>query len=112
MILAAILYAISAVESGNNPRAIGKAGERSAYQFTRETWERETSLPFEVATEDASAAKVIAAKHVGSIVRSLAIKGKRATPEAVARAWNPKAPRDYAARVAAVYEDFVREERK
>lgn len=112
MILAAILYAISAVESGNNPRAIGKAGERSAWQFTRETWERETSLPFETATEDPSAAKVIAEKHAGNIMRTLAIRGRKATPEAVARLWNPGAPKDYAQRVAAVYNDFVRENRK
>lgn len=109
MIIAAILYAISSVESGGNPKAIGRAGERSAYQFTRETWERETALPFKTATENPSAARVIAEKHVGTIIRSLAIKGRKATPEAVARLWNPGAPKDYAQRVAALYADFVKE---
>lgn len=35
----AFLTAIAEVESGNNHAAIGKKGERGAYQFTKDTWD-------------------------------------------------------------------------
>jgi hypothetical protein len=33
-----VLYAVALVESGFNHRAVGRLGERGAWQFTRETW--------------------------------------------------------------------------
>jgi len=32
------IAAIAMVESGNNPAAVGKAGELSEYQITRQVW--------------------------------------------------------------------------
>lgn len=46
----AFLYAIRQVESGDNHAAIGKHGERGAYQFTASTWKRYTDYyPYEYA---------------------------------------------------------------
>lgn len=40
MTISTFILAIALVESGNNPRAVGKAGELSEYQITRLVWKR------------------------------------------------------------------------
>jgi hypothetical protein len=42
----AFLKALRAVESDDNPRALGTNGERGPYQFTEGTWEETTRMPF------------------------------------------------------------------
>lgn len=44
--LAAMIESIADVESGNNPSAVGRAGERGRCQFTEATWRAHTSAPF------------------------------------------------------------------
>jgi len=40
MTISTFILAIALVESGNNPRAVGKAGELSEYQITERVWMR------------------------------------------------------------------------
>lgn len=107
MILTAILYALAAVESGGNPKAIGRAGERSQYQITEAAWREEVDIPFEKATEDPQVAYWVAIWRVRRIVRDLEHRHAAVTPQAIAHAWNPGAPPDYAERVANLYFDFI-----
>jgi len=46
MTISTFILAIALDESGNNPRAVGKAGELSEYQITRQVWRECTVLPF------------------------------------------------------------------
>lgn len=81
------LAAIAAVESGGDSRAIGHAGERSAYQITEAVWREETSLPFSRAFNDADAFAV-ARKHAYTLI--WALRGRGITPDVrrLAIAWN------------------------
>lgn len=99
----AMLRAIAEVETGNESRAVGTKGERSAWQFTETTWERLTGVPFEWATTQPGWARMVAHRNLERIIRSLSRKTDKPTPKAIARAWNPRAPKDYAERVANLY---------
>lgn len=57
------LNAIAEIETGNDPSAIGQAGERSAYQFMESTWYDRTDTPFVLATKDPDLAREVAIKH-------------------------------------------------
>lgn len=57
------LNAIATIETGNNPNAIGRAGERSVYQFMESTWYDRTDKAFVLATEDPDLAREVAIKH-------------------------------------------------
>lgn len=46
MTISTFILAIALVESGNNPKAVGKAGELSEYQITRQVWKKYTAAPF------------------------------------------------------------------
>jgi len=110
----AFLKAVAEVETGGNPRAIGRFGERGLYQFGRATWTRHTKRAF-VDAHDPAIAHDIAVKHFVWLYGRLEANG--ATPDAyrMAVAWNgglgraisgraPKSTRDYARRVAVLAE--------
>lgn len=99
------LYAISQVETGSNPRAIGKAGERSQYQFTAQTWHRYTRAPFSKATSDPLLARLVAQTHLQAILKRFEARGATLTPKRAAMAWNPNDSGDYAVRVSNLYYD-------
>lgn len=105
----AFLKAIAEVETGNNPRAIGRRGERGMYQFTRTTWRLHTRRNFADAHSPAVSAQV-AALHYDWLYEGLLRNGKQPTPFLMAAAWNaglsrvvngqvPRSSRDYATRV-------------
>jgi hypothetical protein len=105
--LSPLLFALSSVETGNNPTAIGPGGERSAWQFTADTWRRHTKLPFRLASEDPVHAREVAEMHLDYLSAELRTRGVDPTPEHLAAAWRygPASSRvcagtDYAKRVA------------
>jgi len=115
VILDRLLVAIGMVESNDNPKAIGKAGERSRWQISRDVWKETTGLPFDRAQFDAYAypvarAHLIALKwrlteaHVPITVKSLALAWNGgATAAILGKLENAKA-RAYADRVESLYQ--------
>src|SRR5687768_980335 len=64
-----LLSAIAAVETGAGSLAqpckkIGRRGERGPWQFTKSTWKRYTQAAFELASQNASMAHLIASLHL------------------------------------------------
>lgn len=57
------LDAVAEVETGNNPLAIGKAGERSQFQISRLTWKQHTDQKFSLCGKYQSLTHVVAEKH-------------------------------------------------
>ncbi len=118
---ATFLEAIAQVESGQNRKAVGKAGERGMYQVKRATWdeankrlEAEGHYHFQWSKwRDATAQDMIAAAHLRILrQRFKAIGFDTPTPEQLAVAWNRGfegarsynfAPNDYAVRVANLF---------
>jgi len=118
---ATFLEAIAQVESGQNRKAIGKAGERGMYQVGRAAWE---DANFRLESEghyhyqwskwrDATAQDMIAAAHLRILRQRFKADGySTPTPEQLALAWNRGyegakswnfAPNDYAIRVANLF---------
>ena len=127
MTISTFILAIALVETGNNPAAIGRAGERSEYQFRRATWECYTALPFdEKHTRDRKFTRTIATRHADSLQRAsrhLTTEHDRVFFCAAAWKCGPRvlawkqtkeqlspATRDYADRVWSMYQDLKRKE--
>lgn len=86
---AALLRAIALKESRNNPRAIGRFfGERSKYQFTRDTWALHTRRPFTEATTNPALADWVANRHLGYVRAVLRSRHIEDTVRHCAAAWN------------------------
>lgn len=116
-----LLAAIAQVETGTSnlarpSRKVGRAGERSAWQFTAATWHRYTSRRFSDASTDATLAHLIASLHLRFLRLELESRGQAAGPYNLALAWNagPAAviknrvgtsSYDYAGRVWNLYHD-------
>ena len=118
---ATLLESIAQVESGQNRKAIGKAGERGMYQVGQAAWkDAEERLKAEghyrspwSKWRDATAQDMIAASHLRWIRANFKRIGKPdPTPEQVAVVWNlgwsaavarKFAPNDYAIRVANLF---------
>ena len=118
---ATLLEAIAQVESGQNRKAIGKAGERGMYQVGQAAWkDAEERLKAEghyrfpwSKWRDATAQDMIAACHLRWIRANFKRIGKLdPTPEQVALVWNLGwsgavarnfAPNDYAIRVGNLF---------
>jgi len=118
---ATFLEAIAQVESGQNRKAVGKAGERGMYQVGKPAWDdanerlqREGHYHFQWSKwRDATAQDMIAAAHLRILrQRFKAIGFDTPTPEQLAVAWNRGfegarsynfAPNDYAIRVANLF---------
>ena len=108
----AFLKAVAQVETGGNRWAVGKAGERGLYQFSRATWHQHTKRSFMLAHNIAVSHR-IAVEHYEWIYHALARRG-RATPYWIAVAWNaglsralarevPKSTRKYARSVVNLF---------
>jgi hypothetical protein len=68
MTISTFILAIALVESGNNPKAVGKAGELSEYQITRQVWEEYTIKPFTKANgRNQVISKYVAFQHAVSL---------------------------------------------
>ena len=118
---ATLLESIAMVESGQNRKAIGKAGERGMYQVGRDAWkDAEERLKAEghyrfpwSKWRDATAQDMVAASHLRWIRANFVRVGKPdPTPEQVALVWNlgwsaavarSFKPNDYALRVANLF---------
>ena len=118
---ATILEAIAMVESGQNRKAVGKAGERGMYQVGKAAWddanerlEKEGHYHFQWSKwRDATAQDMIAAAHLRRIRDNFRRIGNLApTPEQLALVWNVGwsgavargfAPNDYALRVGNLF---------
>jgi len=118
---AAFLEAIAQVESGQNRKAIGKAGERGMYQVGKAAWndanallESEKNFHYQWSQwRDATAQDMIAAAHLRILRARFKADGySTPTPEQLALAWNRGyegakswnfAPNDYAIRVSNLF---------
>jgi hypothetical protein len=118
---ATLLEAIAQVESGQNRKAIGKAGERGMYQVGRDAWkDAEERLKAEghyrfpwSKWRDATAQDMVAASHLRWIRANFVRVGKPdPTPEQIAIVWNlgwsgavarSFRPNDYALRVGNLF---------
>jgi hypothetical protein len=118
---ATLLESIAQVESGQNRKAIGAAGERGMYQVGRDAWkDAEERLKVEghyrfpwSKWRDATAQDMIAASHLRWIRANFKRVGKPdPTPEQIAVVWNlgwsaavarSFKPNDYALRVANLF---------
>jgi hypothetical protein len=110
----AMLDAIAQVESGNNPRAVGQHGERSAYQMMESTWKSHTDLPFLLATQRPDMARMVARRHLEWLCAALRRMHTQLEPELIAGGWQAGpgcayrfAHSDHARRVAALYREAV-----
>jgi len=83
----AFLAAIRAVETGDSPAAVGKLGERGAYQFRRHVWHQHTSSSFWLA-HDPSTADQVAQRHFDWLVKACKVAGIHPTTQVLAMAWN------------------------
>ena len=118
---ATLLESIAMVESGQNRKAIGKAGERGMYQVGRDAWkDAEERLKAEghyrfpwSKWRDATAQDMVAASHLRWIRANFVRVGKPdPTPEQIAVVWNlgwsaavarSFKPNDYAIRVGNLF---------
>lgn len=112
---AAFLRAIAQVESGENPHAVGPLGERSMYQFTRDTWRLHSLRSIYDATTDPAYAHQIALRHLAYLHSVLRAQAVPETPATLAAAWHygPRFAKictetDYVRRVGNLYREFAR----
>lgn len=113
---AEFLWAIAERETGNDPRAIGRVyGERSKYQFTRDTWAMHTKRPFVDATSDPKCADTVAMMHYTWLVQRLGVLHIRVSVRTMAAAWHFGQQfakicqeSEYARAVENLYDDEVR----
>ena len=66
--LSRTLLVISNLETRMNPKLIGAAGEKTAYQMTRAVWEENTSRPWSLAGKDPSLDHKVAMSHLMKLV--------------------------------------------
>jgi len=118
---ATLLESIAMVESGQNRKAIGKAGERGMYQMGKDAWtdanarlEGQGHYHYQWSKwRDATAQDMTAASHLRWIRANFVRVGKPdPTPEQIAVVWNLGwsasvsrrfAPNDYAIRVGNLF---------
>ncbi len=116
MNLSAFLLAIAMVESGNNPAAVGRHGERTEFQISRAVWRQHSpDRPF---GEPGAVAFATARIHTRWLVENMPLD-VRYDPWWIAAAWNgglsrcqkahwtksrlPASVRNYADRVVRLY---------
>jgi hypothetical protein len=106
----AFLSAIAEVETGGNPRAVGRQGERGLYQFRSGVWKQYTSRSFFQA-HNPDVSYGVAVKHFDWLYDGFVRNGRQPTAFMMAAAWNsglnralsgrlPSGTRSYAQRVA------------
>jgi hypothetical protein len=107
---AALLAALADVESGNDPHAIGKLGERSAWQIMPGSWAMHSRFPHRIASERPDIARAVAALHLDWTMETLRRRQVRLDVELIAAGWRHGpgfaqrfARSDYALRVGNLY---------
>ena len=101
------LDALAQVETANRPAVRGAAGELSAWQITAPVWRVYTRAPFAEAQTNPRLARLVARTHAQYLAHKLTQQGRPVTPAALARRWNPRAPRDYAIRIERLYQTIL-----
>lgn len=81
-----LLSAIAQVETGNNPRKVGRYGERTRLQILPETWRRFSRRPQSV--HDRAETDRVARAYLGFIRHRLEVRGLPQTPFYIAASWN------------------------
>lgn len=85
---AVMIEAIAVVESGNDPHAVGRAGERGRCQFMERTWQWHTTAPFlQWAPVDCPLTRKIERAHLSWVCRELDRLGHVPDPALVAAGW-------------------------
>lgn len=88
-IITAILLALADIESSNNDWAVGKLGEVSKYQISKDNWSYYTHYEKFNPNEDSSLASCIAIVIINSNSYSYRInKGKDPRPKDIYAMWN------------------------
>lgn len=84
------LRAIAEIETGNNNALVGRAGERSKYQFMRATWEQYSLVPHGKISSVKYAAEIerVAKTHLNWIQSALRRHGYSVTVYNCAVVWN------------------------
>jgi hypothetical protein len=126
MNLSIFIAAIALVESGNNPAAVGKAGELSEYQITRQVWKAYTGEQFTKANgKRRNVSRYVAERHAAELEKKaqelLIAQYEHVIVIRVAAGWHrgeaymrkpwkdwSAETRDYADRVWNVYQDLQR----
>ena len=126
MTISTFILAIALVESGNDPKAVGKHGELSEYQITRQVWNAYTTAPFtEENLRNQALSRHVALKHADHLLQkaqhTLMWESERAVVIRCAAGWHRgeaytrrpwrswrEETRDYADRVWNVYQDLQR----
>lgn len=83
-----IIFAIAGLETNHNPAAIGRAGERSEFQFIFATWREYTSVPFIKATTDPVLAGLVARAHLQRIRAELREYHRAQSVTNIGACWN------------------------
>lgn len=66
--ISCLLRALSMIESGDNDKAIGKAGERSRYQILYTTWEIYSTNDFFTTSTDYETSTQVARLHLSKLI--------------------------------------------
>jgi soluble lytic murein transglycosylase-like protein len=101
------LRAISEVETGGNSRAIGRAGERGMYQFSRQTWRQHTSRSFHDA-HNPLVSKQIARMHFDWLEAGFRRNGRTPNSYMMAAAWNAGLSRTLSGRIPRSTVDYAK----
>lgn len=110
-----MLDAIAAVETGNDYRKVGRAGEVTAFQIMPRYWHLHTSAPITRGSTDESLGRLVASRHLAQLRRELIGFRLAVTPYNLALAWRAGSPavahkkatphqRDHAQRIVNLYE--------
>jgi len=99
-----MLAAIAIKETGNNPLARGRCGERTNVQFMRRTWMQYSHVPLAMAARHPDEVDRVARAYLADIRRGLRKRGLSESPYFIAASWNaglnwtyiPRRSQDYA----------------
>lgn len=82
------LAAIAIVETGGDNSAVGKAGERSQYQFMRATWDQYARVSHAECAKHPDEIERVANLHLNWIKKTLAKNRMQVNVENCAAVWN------------------------
>jgi hypothetical protein len=108
------LRAVAIVETNNDDRAIGKAGERGRYQFMAATWGQYSKIPHTNCAAYPAEIERVAQTHLNWIKKTLKKNGYEISVDNCAAIWNAGwgnfrkgfQPKTYIRKVKANYESL------
>lgn len=83
-----LLWAIAERETGNNPHAVGRRGEFTAWQFKAGTWHDYTDMTPADGVRNPAAAYAVAEAHLDWLRGCLRRAGLKPTPYRLALSWH------------------------